>query len=107
MRLKIAVSILITGLVGNLWLAAQVQNFRPVTEPTLRNPATGDWLNWRRTDNATRLRRGYVPAESTRRHSGVGRRDGRLALGVSPGTGEGVRGGWRRRQRRPKKHRYL
>src|SRR6267142_4287792 len=59
MRLKIAVSILITGLVGNLWLAAQVQNFRPVTEPTLRNPAPGDWLNWRRTDNAW----GYSPLD--------------------------------------------
>src|SRR6266446_4074667 len=59
MRLKIAVSILITELVGNLWLAAQVQNFRPVTEPTLRNPAPGDWLNWRRTDNAW----GYSPLD--------------------------------------------
>src|SRR6266404_1964943 len=59
MRLKIAVSILITGLVGNLWLAAQVQNFRPVTEPTLRNPAPGDWLNRRRTDNAW----GYSPLD--------------------------------------------
>jgi alcohol dehydrogenase (cytochrome c) len=52
MRLKIAVSILVAVLVGSLWLAAQVQNFRPVTEAVLRNPAPGDWLNWRRTDNA-------------------------------------------------------
>ena len=33
-------------------LPAQVTDFRPVTEETLRNPAPGDWLNWRRTDNA-------------------------------------------------------
>ena len=52
MRLKFSVSILVTVLAGSSWLAAQVQNFRPVTEPMLRNPAPGDWLNWRRTDNA-------------------------------------------------------
>src|SRR2546429_10016949 len=39
-------------LLGSLWLMAQVKNFRPVTEAMLRNPAPGDWLNWRRTDNA-------------------------------------------------------
>src|SRR6267143_6764204 len=65
MRLKIAVSILITGLVGNLWLAAQVQNFRPVTEPMLRNPAPGDWLNWRRTDNAW----GFSPLDQINRQN--------------------------------------
>src|SRR6266436_1050998 len=74
MRLKIAVSILITGLVGNLWLAAQVQNFRPVTEPTLRNPAPGDWLNWRRTDNAW----GYSPLDQINT-----RNVGRLQLALS------------------------
>src|SRR6202171_6508734 len=52
MRLKFSVSILVTVLAGSSWLAAQVQNFRPVTEPMLRTPAPGDWLNWRRTDNA-------------------------------------------------------
>jgi hypothetical protein len=59
MRLKFSVSILVTLLVGCSWLAAQVQNFRPVTEPILRNPAPGDWLNWRRTDNAW----GYSPLD--------------------------------------------
>src|SRR6202140_677773 len=59
MRLKSSVSILVTVLVGGSWLAAQVQNFRPVTEPLLRNPAPGDWLNWRRTDNAW----GYSPLD--------------------------------------------
>ncbi len=42
MRLKFSVSILVVVLVGGSWLAAQVQNFRPVTEPMLRNPAPGD-----------------------------------------------------------------
>ena len=40
-------------------LPAQVTDFRPVTEETLRNPAPGDWLNWRRTDNAW----GYSPLD--------------------------------------------
>src|SRR5437660_11244956 len=39
-------------LAGSLLLLAQVKEFRPVTEAMLRNPAPGDWLNWRRTDNA-------------------------------------------------------
>jgi alcohol dehydrogenase (cytochrome c) len=52
MRLKFAVSILVTILAGSLWLATQAQNFRSVTEAALRNPAPGDWPNWRRTDNA-------------------------------------------------------
>ena len=38
---------------------AQATDFRPVTEETLRNPAPGDWLNWRRTDNAW----GYSPLD--------------------------------------------
>src|SRR6202158_3413781 len=59
MRLKFSVSILVTVLVGSSWLAAQVQNFRPGTEPMLRNPAPGDWVNWRRTDNAW----GYSPLD--------------------------------------------
>lgn len=59
MRLKLAVSIFVIVLVGCSWLAAQVQNFRPVTESMLRNPAAGDWLNWRRTDNAW----GYSPLD--------------------------------------------
>jgi alcohol dehydrogenase (cytochrome c) len=57
MRLKFAVSTLVAVLAGSLSLAAQVQNFRPVTEAALRNPAPGDWPNWRRTDNAW----GYSP----------------------------------------------
>ncbi len=52
MRLRIASSISLTVLVSSLLLDAQVKEFRPVTEAMLRNPAPGDWLNWRRTDNA-------------------------------------------------------
>ena len=36
---------------------AQVDDFRSVTEDMLRNPAPGDWPNWRRTSNAW----GYSP----------------------------------------------
>ena len=59
MRKQFVFSISITVLLGSLWLMAQVKDFRPVTEPMLRNPASGDWLNWRRTDNAW----GYSPLD--------------------------------------------
>ena len=52
-------SISISVLLASLWLKAQVKDFRPVTESMLRNPAAGDWLNWRRTDNAW----GYSPLD--------------------------------------------
>ena len=53
------VSVSIAVLLASPCLMAQVTDFRPVTEETLRNPAPGDWLNWRRTDNAW----GYSPLE--------------------------------------------
>ena len=56
-RLMLALSSALLG--GSLLLTAQVKEFRPVTEAMLRNPAPGDWLNWRRTDNAW----GYSPLE--------------------------------------------
>src|SRR5260370_22615042 len=52
-------SISISVLLASLWLKAQVKDFRSVTESMLRNPAPGDWLNWRRTDNAW----GYSPLD--------------------------------------------
>jgi alcohol dehydrogenase (cytochrome c) len=55
--------ITIALLLGDLWLGAQV--FRPVTEAMLRNPAAGDWLNWRRTDNAW----GYSPLDQITRQN--------------------------------------
>src|SRR5215813_1684622 len=64
MKSRIAVRILIAlALSGGVWLAAQVGEFRPVTEAMLRNPAPGDWLNWRRTDNAW----GYSPLDQIKR----------------------------------------
>jgi glucose dehydrogenase len=56
-RLGLAISSALLG--SSLLLTAQVKEFRPVTEAMLRNPAPGDWLNWRRTDNAW----GYSPLE--------------------------------------------
>src|SRR5437867_9373526 len=50
-------SLMLAMLAGSLLLFPQVKDFRPVTETMLRNPAPGDWLNWRRTDNAW----GYSP----------------------------------------------
>ena len=52
-------------LAGGLLLFAQVKEFRPVTEAMLRNPAPGDWLNWRRTDNAW----GYSPLDQITRQN--------------------------------------
>src|SRR5215475_10766370 len=46
------VPLLLTALFGTVCLFAQVRDFRPVTDAILRNPPPGDWLNWRRTDNA-------------------------------------------------------
>src|SRR5438034_744493 len=65
MRPRFAVSMAFVVLSGNLWLVAQVKDFRPVTEAALRNPAAGDWLNWRRTDNAW----GYSPLEQITRQN--------------------------------------
>jgi len=50
---------------ASLCLFAQVKEFRPVTEAMLRNPAPGDWLNWRRTDNAW----GYSPLDQINRQN--------------------------------------
>ncbi len=41
----------------SLNLAVRAESFNPVTEQMLRDPPPGDWLNWRRTDNAW----GYSP----------------------------------------------
>ena len=41
LRVPLVLSI---ALLGNLWLVAQVKDFKPVTEAMLRNPAPGDWL---------------------------------------------------------------
>ncbi len=65
MRPRFAASMALVVLLGNLWLVAQVKDSRPVTEAMLRNPAAGDWLNWRRTDNAW----GYSPLDQISRQN--------------------------------------
>ena len=56
-RLGLAISAALLG--STLLLTAQGKDFRPVTEAMLRNPTPGDWLKWRRTDNAW----GYSPLD--------------------------------------------
>ena len=63
MKMRCAVSMSVAILVGSLALMAQVKEFRPVTEAMLRKPDPGDWLNWRRTDNAW----GYSPLDQIKR----------------------------------------
>src|SRR5262245_51614646 len=65
MQMRFVLSTAVALLLGDLWLAAQVKDFRPVTEAMLRNPAAGDWLNWRRTDNAW----GYSPLDQINRQN--------------------------------------
>jgi alcohol dehydrogenase (cytochrome c) len=65
MRARFACAIAILVMLGSLWLMAQVKDFRPVTETMLRNPAPGDWLNWRRTDNAW----GFSPLDQINRQN--------------------------------------
>jgi len=52
MRAQRAISVSVAVLLGSSSLAAQVDDFNPVTEEMLANPAPGEWLNWRRTDDA-------------------------------------------------------
>src|SRR6516164_7068367 len=59
MKWRFSLAVVLAAFAGDLWLAAQVRDFKPVTEVMLRNPAAADWLNWRRTDNAW----GYSPLD--------------------------------------------
>jgi alcohol dehydrogenase (cytochrome c) len=52
-------------LLAGFWVHAQVRDYRLVTEATLRNPAAGDWLHWRRTDSAW----GYSPLDQINRQN--------------------------------------
>jgi alcohol dehydrogenase (cytochrome c) len=65
MKLRLSWSVMIAAVLGSLVLVAQGRDFTPVTEAMLRNPAPGDWLNWRRTDNAW----GYSPLEQINRQN--------------------------------------
>lgn len=57
--MKLTLSLSLTIAVISLDLAAQPNDFHAVTEASLRNPPPGDWLNWRRTDDAW----GYSPLD--------------------------------------------
>jgi alcohol dehydrogenase (cytochrome c) len=63
MKLRTALLTTVAVLSGSLWLFGQVKDYRPVTEAMLRSPSAGDWLNWRRTDNAW----GYSPLDQIKR----------------------------------------
>ena len=63
MKLRIVSAAVLASLTGGLWLLAQVKDFRPITEAMLRNPAPGDWIVWRRTDNGW----GYSPLDQIKR----------------------------------------
>jgi alcohol dehydrogenase (cytochrome c) len=65
MKLRTALLITAATLSGTVRLFAQVKEYRPVTEAMLRSPAAGDWLNWRRTDNAW----GYSPLDQIKREN--------------------------------------
>jgi alcohol dehydrogenase (cytochrome c) len=65
MTVRFAPVLAVILLSASFLLEAQVKSFRPVTEAMLRNPAPGDWLNWRRTDNAW----GYSPLDQITRQN--------------------------------------
>jgi len=65
MKMRSAVPVLIVVLLAGFWVHAQVRDYRPVAEATLRNPAAGDWLHWRRTDSAC----GYSPLDQINRQN--------------------------------------
>ena len=65
MTVRFAAFVAAIAVSGGFLLDAQVKSFRPVTEAMLRNPAPGDWLNWRRTDNAW----GYSPLDQITRQN--------------------------------------
>src|SRR5687768_3016429 len=65
MTLRFVFPVALVLLSGTLLLHGQDRAFRPVTEVMLRNPPPGDWLNWRRTDNAW----GYSPLNQITRQN--------------------------------------
>jgi alcohol dehydrogenase (cytochrome c) len=65
MQIRSAFPALVAAASAAFAIHAQVRDFRPVTEAMLRSPAPGDWLNWRRTDNAW----GYSPLDQINREN--------------------------------------
>jgi alcohol dehydrogenase (cytochrome c) len=64
-RAFVAGAVVMAGITLGGQTGAPIRSVRPVTEATLRNPAPGDWLNWRRTDNAW----GYSPLDQITRQN--------------------------------------
>ena len=65
MTVRFATLLAVVLVSGSFLLDAQVKTFRPVTEAMLRSPSPGDWVNWRRTDNAW----GYSPLDQITRQN--------------------------------------
>ena len=63
MKMRIAWLTFMMAMLSSLWLSAQVKDFRPITETMLDNPPPGEWLHWRRTNNAW----GYSPLDQINR----------------------------------------
>jgi alcohol dehydrogenase (cytochrome c) len=63
MKLTASLSLIIAVISSPL--LAQPNDFHTITEATLRNPPPGDWLNWRRTDDAW----GYSPLDQINRQN--------------------------------------
>ena len=59
MRARCLLHVSIVLLSTSPGVSAQVDDFNAVSENMLREPAPGDWLNWRRTDDAW----GYSPLD--------------------------------------------
>ena len=62
---RLAFPVALVLLSGTFLLHGQGRAFLPVTEAMLRNPPPGEWLNWRRTDNAW----GYSPLDQITRQN--------------------------------------
>jgi alcohol dehydrogenase (cytochrome c) len=62
-----ALAATVVVVLAGLWPAAQVRDWKPVTDAILQNPDPSDWLHWRRTPDAW----GYSPlSEINRQNAG-------------------------------------
>ena len=60
-----------------------LEDFRPVTEDMLENPAAGDWLSWRRTRDV----QGYSPLDQINRRN-VGKLQLVWSLAMADGSNQ-------------------
>lgn len=85
MKKKLLVTALAAGAAFAVFSAAQVQNFKPVTEEMLRNPSPEDWLMFSRTLDAQR----FSPLKQINR-SNVSRLAMAWSRGLPAGTTESI-----------------